>query len=102
MITTTDHVSPTSASVVRAGQSARKRSKSLIVQDADRGGVGVRAARWTTEWCSAFAVWEEREARLAAAPRRGPGLRRRSGAGPGDRAAHCRPVRGRLERPEGG
>lgn len=34
-----------------------------------RGRVSVRAARWTTERFSAAAVWEEREARLAAAPR---------------------------------
>src|SRR5215218_5388589 len=36
MITTTDQASPTRASVVRAGQSARKTSNSLIVDDATR------------------------------------------------------------------
>src|SRR5215211_6400296 len=67
----------------------------------NRGGVSVRAARWTTERCSAPAVWEEREARLAAAPRRGRVSGGVAAPEPVDRAAHCRLVRGRLERPEG-
>src|SRR5215217_1594626 len=102
MITTTDHVSPTSASVVRAGQSARKRSKSLIVEHANRGGVSVRAARWTTERCSASSLGGTRSP-----ARRRAALEGRVSGGvaapePVNRAAHCRPVRGRLERPEGG
>jgi hypothetical protein len=38
-----------------------------------RGRVSVRAATWTTERFSAAAVWDEREARLAAAPRKHSG-----------------------------